>query len=323
MAANDSDCARMGTVPPEGYYFVDTKNDLFYYKDDKLHIYKCFDNRTKDFYVCERPYDGLFDSANWVKLFEFTAAAGGAKDLQYLRVSLILDTYSRLEKGWYTGPSGARVTFAPDTIKVKANLSRVKEYDFSQCGFPALPAENRPHSATEVSVVSEDAVSVAVDAAQTGAARPALVNMANAYGERGGYLERAGAQEENLFRRSNCNQFLDPQKSPAAKGAKAGCCWPGVSVFRGRESEGYPLLPAVARLDVLVVPVFRKEETEEMVMEKIKTVFEMARDNGNDVVVVNATGCGESSVDITKLFLDATKFYQGCFKKIVFATVGK
>ena len=46
MASTDNDYTWMGTVPSEGYYFVDTKNDLFYYKDEKLRIYKCFDNRT-------------------------------------------------------------------------------------------------------------------------------------------------------------------------------------------------------------------------------------------------------------------------------------
>lgn len=319
MASSD-ECSRLGAVPPEGYYFVDTKNDLFYYKDDKMHIYKCFDNRTKDFYVCERPYDGLFDHDNWVKLFEFTASAGGIKDLQYLRVSLILDTYNRLEKGWYTHSTGARVTFPPLSIKVKANRSLTKEYDFTKEGFPELPsAEERKYGSTEVEVIAEDAISTVVDIALKGTDNPVLVNMANTYAARGGYLERAEAQEESLFRRSNCNQFLDPQK----EGPAAGCYMPGVSVFRGKESEGYPLMEKIVRVDVLAVPVISREDDAAKVSEKVRTIFEIARDNGNDVVVINATGCGVTEGKIADTFLEMVNLYMGCFKKVIFATIGK
>lgn len=308
-------------VPPEGYYFVDTKNDLYYYKDDKMHIYKCFDNRTKDFYVCERPYDGLFDHDNWVKLFEFTAAAGGIKDLQYLRVSLILDTYSRLEKGWYTHSAGGKVTFPPLSIKTKANRSLTKEYDFTKEGFPELPpVEARKHGSTEIDVLTDDAISTAVEIALKGSERPVLVNMSNTYPERSGYLERAEAQEENLFRRSNFNQFLNPQRETPAP---AGYYMPGVSVFRGKESEGYPLMESIARVDVLSVHVISGEDDTAKVGEKIRTVFEMARDNENDVVVVNATGCGVAEESIAAAFSEMIGLYTGCFKKVIFATIGK
>lgn len=315
-----SDNSRLGMVPPEGYYFVDTANDLFYYKDDKMHIYKCFDNRTKDFYVCERPYDGFFDHDNWVKLFEFTASAGGIKDLQYLRVSLILDTYKRLEKGWYTHSTGTKVTFPPLSIKVKANRSITKEYDFTKEGFPELPSlEARKYATTDVEVLADDAISTAVEIVLKGSGRPVLVNMANTYAQRSGYLERAEAQEESLFRRSNYNQFLDPQKEVPA----AGCYMPSVSVFRGKESEGYPLMESIARVDVLSVPVITRDDDTKKIGDKIRTIFEMARDNENDVVVINATGCGVSEENIASIFSEMVKLYQGCFKKVIFATIGK
>ena len=85
--------------------------------------------------------------------------------------------------------------------------------------------------------------------------RVAVLNMASRRKPGGGVLGGAGAQEENIFRRSDLFMSLYGYSSETSGyGADfaeqgypldrdlGGIYSPGVSVFRGPESDGYPLL---------------------------------------------------------------------------------
>ena len=73
--------------------------------------------------------------------------------------------------------------------------------------------------------------------------RVGVLNMASARRAGGGVVEGAGAQEENLHRRSNAALWTMGQKNRAYPIPADGCLVsPGVAVFRGAEKDGYPLL---------------------------------------------------------------------------------
>ncbi len=79
----------------------------------------------------------------------------------------------------------------------------------------------------------------------------------------GVYRHGAGAQEENLFRRSNYYQSLeDPKKIDAGRRWGyplrdfSGVYSPSVRVFRAAESKGYEFLPEPVALDFIAVAAY-------------------------------------------------------------------
>jgi hypothetical protein len=92
------------------------------------------------------------------------------------------------------------------------------------------------------------------DAGAAGGWRVAVLNMANQYTPGGGFRSGCGAQEENLHRRSDLCCFLEDTRAwvppPGTSGDfafypipdDAVLYSPGVRVFRGPESQGYPML---------------------------------------------------------------------------------
>ena len=112
---------------------------------------------------------------------------------------------------------------------------------------------------TRVVVVKLDCLEVAHQLAVKDGLNPVVLNMANATKPGGGYLRGDGAQEENLFRRSNYYLALDEKLNNVNKNYPIGGVFAGLSrdpnpyerdavytkgitVFRGTEKEGYPYL---------------------------------------------------------------------------------
>ena len=75
-----------------------------------------------------------------------------------------------------------------------------------------------------VSVIEGDCVAAAIELRRRGF-RVAMLNMANAYSPGGAWENGAGAQEENLHRRSDLHAFLDDSKGTAWK-SKGRRCYP-------------------------------------------------------------------------------------------------
>lgn len=307
-------------------------------------IKKFFSSKRKS--KKEKKYESTFDHEGWLKKFKEASEKRSYDDLHELRVNIIGDTFSRLDAGWYKSYTGEKVEFEKGVHDPKENTKLVRPYDFTDIDFPELPPmAERPFQKTEVFVRNADCVIETLKMLDEGM-KPAVINMANANNPGGGYLGGAGAQEENLFRRSNCNNFLDPTR----KGYNpeiypipliGGHYVPGVTVFRGPESEGYPLLPEPKKIDVLTVAalsypdIYYDDKRGEYMMynedaktsyRKICVLYEMARDQKNDGIVLSAIGCGafrNPPKQVAELFLEATKKYYGFFKQIVFAIFGK
>lgn len=221
----------------------------------------------------------------------------------------------------------------------------VKLYDYvdDESGVPATPVESRPYAKTmTVEVLERDCLLACKDLVDQGF-RPALLDMAEQDSPGGGYLDGCGAQEENLFRRSNCMLFLDVD-TPGRDWDypipdNGGFFVPGVTVIRGAEKDGYPLLEKPFTIDVICVAAIKnprtkrsektgglklRREAEKLTLEKIRAIFKIALNNGVKELVLCAFGCGafcNPPEHIAILFRMAITEYWGFFNKIVFAIV--
>ncbi|CAJ0755574.1 11607_t:CDS:2 [Entrophospora sp. SA101] len=133
-----------------------------------------------------------------------------------------------------------------------------------------------------VEIYNGDCLSHALDLRQKGY-NPLVLNMANADHPGGGYKYGARAQEENLFRRTNLFQYLEPRRDdwyPIP--IFGGIYCPNATVIKANEQEGYQLL----------------EIPETMSFVTVAALY-------HDSIVLSAFGCGAFSnppSTIAKLF---------------------
>ena len=134
-------------------------------------------------------------------------AALGKSDfalVKSLRVFIQCNTIHACHMGTYFLPDGTKVPLPKDTIRESVCGTR-----FYECA-PKIPAEPSVPLDTCVQVLEEDCLVAALALAEQGL-HPAVLVLASAYNPGGGYMEGAGAQEENLCRRSSLWQCLvDP-----------------------------------------------------------------------------------------------------------------
>ena len=174
---------------------------------------------------------------------------------------------------------------------------------------------------------------------------PVILNFANAYTSGGGVKSGAGAQEENLFRRSDYFKSLRTSQDNI-EGDFQGHYNPKIIVFRAQESEGYALLEKEEMFSISGIAVAAPEckaykeqylqdgkvganlttKATEIFANKIKTILRIAFENGHDSIVLGALGAGAFGChprDVASIFrniLDDSEF-KGAFKKIVFAVL--
>ena len=99
---------------------------------------------------------------------------------------------------------------------------------------------------------------------------PVVLNMASHKRPGGGYMTGAGAQEENIFRRSNYFQHLqDFEKKYPMNGAIYS---PDVVVFRSNEDpDAYAMLKSPIRMSFVAVAAFAHPKTIEIMKNGVKT----------------------------------------------------
>ncbi len=165
----------------------------------------------------------------------------------------------------------------------------------------------------------------------------------------GGVLGGAGAQEENIFRRTNLFHSMF-QFAPYATeyGLEksthqypldqnfGGVYTPEACVFRGLEKDGYPLLDECFNLSFISVPAMNRPELDkngniapELVLgikNKMRTVFRIGLHKGHDALVLGAWGCGafrNPPAHIARLFHEVLleEEFRNRYRKIAFAIV--
>jgi len=171
---------------------------------------------------------------------------------------------------------------------------------------------------------------------------PVVLNMASHKRPGGGYKNGAGAQEENIFRRSNYYMSLeDPDKLDSQRRWRyplfefGGIYSPNVIVFKESENRGYELLPEPVTLSFIAVAAYahppltpKVELLPEYVIgtkRKIKTILNLGLEHGHDCIVLSAFGCGafkNPPRHIARLFKEVIKQqYMGAYKNITFAII--
>ncbi len=186
---------------------------------------------------------------------------------------------------------------------------------------------------TQFSVVNEDCLAVARELASE---NPIVLNMANRHTPGGGAEYGAGAQEECLFRSSNYYTTLYPIRDIAyPMDRDFGAIYsPNVTVFRGLEAEGYPLLEKPFKVSFMAVAALNRphltedgdylDVEREGMKNKIRTMFNVAIRFKHNVLILSAFGCGafKNPPDkVAMLFKDilSEQLYKNAFKKVIFA----
>lgn len=281
-----------------------------------------------------------WNSGEWKEKFEY------CRDKHQIRKETFAATIQAVKAGEYVTEQGHVVQIPKDEQLISGSKVYVNEKYFS------IPKEVFE---TEISVENEDCLVVAERMVRRGGKNVAVLNMANRQTPGGGVYTGAGAQEESCFRRSNyylsLYQYTDfayqygIRKNPEAQYPLdrnfGGCFSPNVTVFRGPEKEGYPFLeepwkvnfiavPALNRPELMETPFGEKRIAKHLVpaaLNKIRTIFNIAIDNGIDVLVLGAHGCGafkNPPRHMAELFSWVLEepVYKGRFRKIIFAIIG-
>ena len=201
---------------------------------------------------------------------------------------------------------------------------------------------------TEVEVVNDDCIIVAKSLKDNGF-NPAVLNMASRRNPGGGVLNGAGAQEENIFRRTNLFlsmfQFvpyaeeygLEKSRYQYPLDQNFGAVYtPDACVFRGLEKDGYPLLNEYFNLSFISVPAVNRPNfdrdgniaAEEVVRikNKMRTLFRIGLLEHHDALVLGAWGCGafrNPPAQIARLFHEVMEEaeFKDKYRKIVFAII--
>lgn len=187
---------------------------------------------------------------------------------------------------------------------------------------------------TKIEVIPGDCLEVAIELSEKYGEMPVVLNMANAFKPGGGYRDGSGAQEENLFRRSNLFMCLDenPEKSVKYPIPEFGCIYtPNAVVFRGSEAKGYPYLSKPEYISFIASAAYRHpplkedrldDKDEKGTKRKIVTILNVAYEKGHSIVVLSALGCGafrNPPHHIAEIFKQVLAEFDGCFKLVVFA----
>lgn len=182
---------------------------------------------------------------------------------------------------------------------------------------------------TEVVIVQEDCVEAALKEA-----RPLLLNMAD-WNAAGGCVEAgSGAQEEELFRRSDYHKCLHQRYYPL--GPYTTIYSPQVEFYRRGPAQDYALMTPV-KIDCIAAPAVRgpsctddmmfSEDADVRMMEnKIQALLAIAAEHGHRVLVLSAWGCGAFGCPpkhVAEIFHRVLRRYDGVFSRVVFAVLGR
>lgn len=244
-----------------------------------------------------------FDPFDWLR--QFKIASESRSGFRELRADIFQNTVNIVcANGYRIGDES--VIFNNDATRQDSTL-----YDT----VPVLPPSEAV--ATQFSVIEADCLETAELLKKAGF-NPCVLNMANRQNPGGGVLDGAGAQEENIFRRSNIFMSLfqyaiyaDEYGIPRASASyplnrNTGGCYSGrVTVFRGSERAGYCILKRPFEIAVVTVPAINRPDLKmkneqyyiaddflEPTKEKIRTIFRIAGERRHDSLVLGAFGCG-------------------------------
>ncbi|CAF1372368.1 unnamed protein product [Rotaria sordida] len=275
-------------------------------------------------------------------------------DRHLLRVTIMLNTIGILRKKKYN-VNGEEVILKLQRLQTILYDHRSKLFGGKTISETDLKT---PYSSTDV-IVSNDDCLVLYEKLVNEGFKPLLLNMANASSPGGGYRKGDGAQEENIFRRSDYYQSLDLEIADKGRSEKFYCnqkyevrqprgffeLYPmeefgaiytsGITVFRGTELDGYPYMnePLYNVCSIAMAAHREPRLTKTNMLEnkfatstrkKIENIFAIGYHQKHDCLVLSALGCGafrNPPEHVAYLFKSVIYQYAGYFKKIYFAVI--
>ena len=283
--------------------------------------------------ILVKPLFEKWNSKRWSVCF---GQAKGKSEHLILRKDVFRHTVACVRMGYYYSEEGEKQLFPDPSFMITHTF-------FATC---VIKAEKKDRTVTSIAVWKKDSLTAAKQLIDEGY-HPAVLNMANRHTPGGGAHRGAGAQEANIFRRSNLFQSLYQFSSHAeayglTKAAEqypmdrnfGGIYTPRVTVFRGEEKDGYPMLAEPYSVDIISVAGINgprlnqdgKMAKEDLVVleNKIRTILRLGVRGGNDALLLGALGCGafynppeQVAAAFNRIFKEPE--FEGCFKKIVFA----
>ncbi len=247
------------------------------------------------------------------------------------------DTLEVLKHGRYTNSKGQIVR-----IDTRESVQKTRLYQ----GVDSTEPVHNDGKPQEMLVIGQDCLNVAHTYVGQGY-KVGLLNMASDQTPGGGVRKQTNAQEEQVFQRSGA---VDPLSTPALQGKQktnyyplskvtgthaGGLFSPKVPVFRHGFKEGYAVMDEPFSIDLLTVAAFKnpslsstgklKQKELDGTKDKIRTMLQMAYDNGDQVVILSAFGCGayhNPPAHIAQLFQEVIdQYYPSAFEKIIFAII--
>eukprot|EP00759_Apiculatamorpha_spiralis_P053694 PhF_6_TR6309/c0_g1_i1/m.9562 len=259
----------------------------------------------------------FFEHKVWLEQWLSATKSRNGTAIRDLRVQIIHNTLDILEHKCYVDNDGNVV-----------NLPPVAPVSY-KCYESMAPRPLKRYPNTQIFVEEDDCLVVHKKLLDHGL-NPVVLNMASAKRPGGGYLSGAGAQEENLFRRSSYSLQLLPKDYPLDN-----CVMytQDVLVFRDSEANGYALLPAPIKTSFIACaakshPMLVNNTTlcpadAANLKEKIRLLLSAAVDQGHDSMVLSALGCGafcNPPNHVAKIFHEViTNHFPEAFHTIVFA----
>lgn len=274
---------------------------------------------------------------------------------RFTATTVRIDVYKhnlKIFEAWkYVAPSG-KIVELPGTLQKLLDATRVYRETVSAAEVPVR------YEATRTGCANEDCMVIAKNLIDQGL-NPAILNMANPYKACGNYNSGDGSQEPSLCRATTLSPTLYqyynkmwakkagvPLREPSGYPIDVrygGIYSPNVTVFRDNAFSGFalreePFQTAIITMGALnlnprITPnnmEYRADndgftpEGEEVMRDKIRTIYRIALLNGHDSLVLGAFGCGAFHLQpelVSTLFketLEETEF-KGKFHTIAFA----
>jgi len=201
---------------------------------------------------------------------------------------------------------------------------------------PAPEIVERGQRAMHVEVWNEDCLYAAKRIIETEGARLLVLNMASFRNPGGGVDGGAGAQEEDLFRRSNYMMSLNPIRFEAYPlHVSEGAIVSGnVTVFREGKDKGYQFMQHPFQVDFIAVAAQHlpdgtrslTTQQRELLSHKVRVLLRAAYATGHTHLVLSALGCGafhNPPAEVADIFANVFKEaeFAGNFEHIVFAII--
>lgn len=239
--------------------------------------------------------------------------------------SLGLSAVDAIQAGFYISESGEKVAWKEAVEKANASKLSIPP--------EAILPEPSPtkFSETRIQVSNETTLGAAFNLVEQGL-NPLALNFANGVEIGGGFLRGARAQEEAICRSSALYQTLlnDPmyefhRKRQLPDSSDWAILSPNVPVFRlddGTALEKYWLLNVIT-CAAPYAPRVGKEESAQLLKQRIHRVLAIARAYGYETLVLGAWGCGAFGNDSYQTASDfrtaLEEDFSGAFSNIVFA----